>query len=134
MTRHEMFERVTPDTMIKSLLREDQIKIVERDVEAFLKEDHKLPSAVLNVILFLAIITTKEKLFNVVYLRKVTETFKKEGAITVAVALKKIEKDFENSKQRARNEPDWMNDRYMKKLTDMGENKGEKNEKRIICR
>jgi len=114
MTKLEMFETIKSSTILETLLEQNQIELVSKDVRVFFKRRHNLPMGVLNAILFLTIITTGDNLFNEAYLRKVTETFKAEGAITTALAIQKLERDQENTKQRIRkqtqkvSEPDWM--------------------------
>ena len=133
MTRLEMLESIKPKLMLKTLLKPEQIEIVSKDVQTFYRHNHKLPMGVLNAILFLSIMTTGDKLFNVVYLRKVAETFKDEGAITTAQAINKLDTDLASAKQRIKNqpqkvsEPDWLPG-IINGFSDMGDNKEKKNE------
>ena len=129
MKRIHMLNRIQPDLILATLLRPDQIVIVQNDVKLFFQEQHNLPPGVLNAILIKAIIGTGEKLFNLVYLRMVTETFKAEGITTASLAVNKLEKDFSQAKQRKRksskvetqkvSEPSFMTDEFMAKLVKM---------------
>jgi len=129
MKRIHMLNRIQPDLILATLLRPDQIVIVQNDVKLFFKEQHNLPPGVLNAILIKAIIGTGEKLFNLVYLRMVTETFKAEGITATSLAVNKLEKDFSQAKQRKRkssqvetqkvSEPSFMTDEFMAKLVKM---------------
>jgi len=129
MKRIHMLNRIHPDLILATLLKPEQIVVVQKDVKIFLKEQHNLPQGVLNAIIIKAVITTGEKLFNQVYLRMVTETFKAEGITTTSLAVNKLEKEFSQAKQRKKrssqvetqkvSEPSFMTDEFMAKLVKM---------------
>jgi len=129
MKRIKMLNLIKPDLILQTLLRPEQIAVVQNDVKLFYMEEHNLPLSVLNSILIKSIIGTGEKLFNLVYLRMVTETFKAEKITTASLAVNKLEKDFSQAKQRKRkssqvetqkvSEPSFMTGEFMAELVKM---------------
>ena len=118
MKRFEMLKHITYNQILETVLTADEIQEIMPEVKFFMAHDHKLPSAVVNVILSKALIMTKNKgrLPNAAYMRMVAESFKAEGATTLTKAIEKMDRDKEYAlKQVRNNEPSWVED-YIQEL------------------
>jgi replication initiation and membrane attachment protein DnaB len=118
MKRFEMLKHITYNQILETVLTADEIQEIMPEVKVFMAHDHKLPSAVVNVILSKALIMTKNKgrLPNAAYMRMVAESFKAEGATTLTKAIEKMDRDKEYAlKQVRNNEPSWVED-YIQEL------------------
>lgn len=124
MTKIEMMDSITYNSILNEMLPKSQIEAVKNDVITFYGRKHNLPYGVLNAILIKAIIYThkNENLFNEVYLRRVAETFEKEKVFTTAQAIKHLEDDAASAlKTGSRvkvNKPDWL-DEYIQEVREM---------------
>ncbi|MCD4826533.1 MAG: hypothetical protein K8Q99_02065 [Acholeplasmataceae bacterium] len=122
MKRFEMFKHITVKQMLETLLTKEQIEQITPDITEFMNHDHKLPIEVLNVIVTKSLIMTLNKgnLPNAAYMRKVTESFRNQGATNLASAISKMDRDKEFALKQIRTmKPiEWLDD-YTKQLEQM---------------
>jgi hypothetical protein len=121
MTRLETIKQIRCDQILKVMLTDDELERIKPDYIQFMNHKINLPLNVKKIILIKSIIMTKNKgnLPNAAYMRKVTESFIDEKAITLAKALEKMDRDKDYArKQISNNEPSWM-DNYVKEIEAM---------------
>ncbi len=119
MTKYETLEYARPNEIIQAMLVPEEQCLMKNIVDEFYRYKYDVPSSVYNGALIFAIMKSREnlRLPNIVYLRKVMETFQAAGIISTAAVIKFFEdkKAFDNKRIKSPAEPEWMDD-YVKKI------------------
>jgi hypothetical protein len=122
MTKFDALEYIKPDEILSVMLLPEQQYILKSTTEEFYRYKYDVPTSVYNAVLTFGIMKAQEndKLPNIVYLRKVMETFEHLGITNTAAAIKFLEdhKSFKNKTSKPVAEPEWM-DSYAQKLKEM---------------
>jgi hypothetical protein len=114
MTKYDALEYIRPNEILQVMLLPEKQFQMNSIAEEFYRYKYDVPTSVYNAVLTFGIMKAQEnqKLPNIVYLRKVMETFENLGITTTAAALKFLEdhKSIMNKKHRAIAEPEYMDD------------------------
>lgn len=114
MTKYNTLEYITPQEILEVMLTPQEQVIMFETVKQFYRHQYDVPASIYNGALLFAIIKSKQnnRLPNIVYLRKVMETFDSMGIKTTAALIKFLEdyKSYQNKQNKAIAEPEYMDD------------------------
>lgn len=114
MTKYNTLEYITPQEILEVMLTPQEQVFMLETVKQFYRHHYDVPSSIYNGALLFAIIKSKQnnRLPNIVYLRKVMETFDSMGIKTTAALIKFLEdyKSYQNKQNKAIAEPEYMDD------------------------
>lgn len=119
MKKYEVLKYCKYDEIIEVMIMPHEKQMMLDVAKHFFNHKYDVPSSVMNAALIFGIIKAKESnnLPNIVYLRKIMETFEASGINTTSAAIKFLE-DHKSFKNKALAEPDWM-DAYVEKIAEM---------------
>jgi len=115
MTKYNTLEYITPQEILEVMLFPQEQVIMLETVKQFYRHSYDVGTSIYNGALIFGIIKSKEnnRLPNIVYLRKVMETFENMQIKTTAAIIKFLEdyKSYQNKQiKRAIAEPEYMDD------------------------